>query len=240
MSYNIHGCVDAEGNIDLQKIAEIVVQIDPDIIALQEVDSEEPFFKNRNQAEILGKLVGMNHVYFPIEKTGLRVFGLAVMSRYQIQSSKFKLLPSLYPRLKPRKRGVMRTMLNMPNGSVTLINTHLSVFMLEREIQLNEVLRWNGLPENAMKVPIILCGDLNARPSSFTYRRLSRFLNDVQKSSMDQQSPIPTFHARSPFSRIDHIFVSHHFTPFRTEVIRTPQTKVASDHLPLVVDLAWE
>jgi endonuclease/exonuclease/phosphatase family metal-dependent hydrolase len=40
-----------------------------------------------------------------------------------------------------------------------------------------------------------------------------------------------------PIRRIDHIFVGDGFRVLNTEVPRTRLTRVASDHLPLVVDL---
>ena len=88
--------------------------------------------------------------------------------------------------------------------------------------------------------PVILCGDLNAGPLSKTYRTLSRRLRDVQKEIKGPKGAIsqPTFHARSPLFRIDHIFVSHHLRAIHVEVTHTPDTRTASDHLPLTADLA--
>ena len=37
-SYNIHGWVDAEGESNLDRVADIVNEHDPDILCLQEVD----------------------------------------------------------------------------------------------------------------------------------------------------------------------------------------------------------
>jgi endonuclease/exonuclease/phosphatase family metal-dependent hydrolase len=47
----------------------------------------------------------------------------------------------------------------------------------------------------------------------------------------------PTFHARSPLFRIDHIFISPHFETVKVEVKKTSDTRIASDHLPLIADL---
>ena len=54
MSYNVYGCVDANRKINVQKIIKIIKQIEPDIIALQEVDDETTSSANRNQARIIG------------------------------------------------------------------------------------------------------------------------------------------------------------------------------------------
>jgi endonuclease/exonuclease/phosphatase family metal-dependent hydrolase len=38
---------------------------------------------------------------------------------------------------------------------------------------------------------------------------------------------------------LDHIFVSAGVNVVRTEALRTPETRLASDHLPLMADLAF-
>lgn len=50
--------------------------------------------------------------------------------------------------------------------------------------------------------------------------------------------PRPTFPARLPVIRIDHIFVSPAVRVLRTEVVRSTLARVASDHLPLLMDFA--
>jgi endonuclease/exonuclease/phosphatase family metal-dependent hydrolase len=236
VSYNIHGCVDAVRKVDPLRLAGIIGEIDADVVALQEVDAEKPFSRDRNQARIIGEALDLEYLYFPVENTGPHAFGLAILSRYPIEQSIFIRLPNLYPGLNPRKRGGMLATLGISTGRVHLINTHLSVFKVERHSQLNAVLSWTGFSAS-LSEPTIFCGDLNAGPRSLTCCKLSRYLTNVQKFSARGRLPQATFHSRSPLFRIDHIFVSDHFMSSRAEVVRTPQTVKASDHLPLVADL---
>jgi endonuclease/exonuclease/phosphatase family metal-dependent hydrolase len=48
--------------------------------------------------------------------------------------------------------------------------------------------------------------------------------------------PRPTFPTRLAFLRIDHVFVSPSIEVLGVKVHRTPSTRIASDHLPLIVD----
>jgi endonuclease/exonuclease/phosphatase family metal-dependent hydrolase len=240
LTYNIHGCVNSQRIAEPAEIAEIINGIGADYIALQEVDAEKPFTKKVNQARIIGELIDKNYIYYPVEKTGLHVFGLAVLSRYPVKQSTFMPLPNLYPGLGMRKRGVMRAVLQTPRGNVHLINTHLSVYKLERMIQLKFLLRWLGLSTTPSNEPIILCGDLNAGPSSLVYDTCSRHLNDVQYAFCPSRQHPSTFHAKRPVFRIDHIFVSEHFKPLWVDVVRNTKTVEASDHLPLIADLIYK
>jgi endonuclease/exonuclease/phosphatase family metal-dependent hydrolase len=238
-TYNIHSCVDFNRNVNLDMIAGIIGEVGADIVALQEVDAQKPLSRNRNQANIIAAKLNMNHVFFPAEKTGLRAFGLAILSRYALDNCHCNYLPNLYPGLKPRKRAAIRAGISTPMGSINIINAHLSLFKLERWLQLNALLGKEWLAAIPKEEPVILCGDLNAGPLSGTYRTLSRRMTDVQKDANEFRStPLqPTFHAWSPIFRIDHIFISHHLKTLNFEVKKTSDTRCASDHLPLIADL---
>jgi endonuclease/exonuclease/phosphatase family metal-dependent hydrolase len=122
-----------------------------------------------------------------------------------------------------------------------VINAHLSLFKLERRKQLKSLLGKSWLLTIPQDEPLIICGDFNAGPLSKTYRTLTRHLTDVQKDRKNPSpsSSQPTFHSSSPLFRIDHIFVSHHFQTINVEVKNTPDTRTASDHLPLIADLEF-
>jgi endonuclease/exonuclease/phosphatase family metal-dependent hydrolase len=236
---NIHGCVNTDGNVRPQKIAQVIRRIDADIIALQEVDVEKAAKKTQNQAKIIAEKLKMDHIFFPVENNGIHSFGLAILSRFPFQEIHKDWLPNLYPKLKPRKRGVIRAVLQTPLEPIHFFNTHLSLFKLERWKQIRALLseKWlAAVPENE---PVIFCGDLNAGSLSAAYRKLTRKLIDVQKALNDPRFPAPTFHSRSPAFRIDHIFVSKHFKISGVEVSKTPDARLASDHLPLSAELAF-
>lgn len=237
MSYNVYGCVDTDRKVNIQKIIEIIQQIAPDIIALQEVDDETPSSANRNQARIIGDVLGLDHFYVPLEKEGRHAFGLAILSRFAIEQPEFTSLPNLHSSLHMRKRGALRALIKTPNGEVHAINTHLSIFKLERYLQLRAIIRWSGLSKDHSDKPLIFCGDLNAKPGSLAYRKIASYLNDIQISSKCAAGPEPTFPSKVPSFRIDHIFVSHHWQIMQFKVAKNPLTVNASDHLPLIADL---
>ena len=105
MTYNIHGCVGADRDVDPGKIAAIIADLDVDIVALQEVDGGHPTREYRHQAQMIAGVLGMGHIYFPVEQEGLRRFGLAVLSRFPIVGFDQVRLPNVYPLLNPRRRG---------------------------------------------------------------------------------------------------------------------------------------
>ena len=239
MTYNIHSCVNMDGKVLPQRIADVIQKFDPDVVALQEVDANIPCTHNQKQAEILADALDMDFRFFPVVTRGSQEYGLAMLSRLAFQNVTVGWLPALNPRLKLnlQKRGIMWTVFETSAGTVNIFNTHLSLFRLERRRQLKAILSEDWIMAVPAKEAVILCGDLNAVPLSAVYRRLSRYLDDAQKSSGNSSRAQSTFPSRGPIFRIDHIFISNHFRSLKTVVPTDGSSRLASDHLPLCADL---
>jgi endonuclease/exonuclease/phosphatase family metal-dependent hydrolase len=93
---------------------------------------------------------------------------------------------------------------------------------------------WLGHPE--CRGPVVLCGDFNALPSSPVCRRLRTRVDDAQ-IELENHRPRRTFFGRFPTARIDHVFVDPAIEVLDIEVPDTELARVASDHLPLIVEL---
>jgi endonuclease/exonuclease/phosphatase family metal-dependent hydrolase len=107
-------------------------------------------------------------------------------------------------------------------------NTHLGLKAEERNRQAAHILK-DGFPENAL-----LCGDMNESTRGLGMRQVLTLLGE----SHDEQLCIdPTFPAGSPRVRIDHVFAGKGYTVRNCQVVRNPQTALASDHLPIVAEI---
>jgi len=239
VTYNIHSCVNMDGTVCPERIAGVIDELSPDVVALQEVDAGIPRTHHQDQAKIIGEILNMDFRFFPVVKNGDQKYGLAILSRFPFQDVRVGRLPTLYPRLrlKLQRRGVMWATLKTSSGSIHFFNTHLSLYRLERRKQSRAILGKDWLLAVPKEEPVIFCGDLNAGPLSPIYRRFTRYLMDAQKSSLYSDRSHPTFPSRRPFFRIDHIFISRHFRTLNTIIPTNENTRLASDHLPLCVDL---
>jgi endonuclease/exonuclease/phosphatase family metal-dependent hydrolase len=132
-------------------------------------------------------------------------------------------------------RGALWVEAMIEGRPVQVINTHLGLVPREQQIQAAHLAGdgWLGHPDCAW--PAILLGDFNATASSIVYRTLTTRLRAARPLARRRQ-PSSTFPSPLPVLRIDHLFVSPGievhgvFAPF------DPQTRAASDHLPLVMD----
>ena len=78
------------------------------------------------------------------------------------------------------------------------------------------------------KVPVILCGDFNDSPLSYTHRTIARELTDCYVASGN--GPGISYHKSGMYFRIDHIFCSDDFEPYGAKV---DNSVTASDHYPI-------
>ena len=133
-------------------------------------------------------------------------------------------------------RGALWVAVEAFGTELQVMNTHLGLLPRERRAQAEALLGAEWLAHPECRGPVILCGDFNALPSSPVCRRLQRRLTDAQMA-LDRHRPRGTFFGRWPTARIDHVFVDASIRVVGIEVPYTEQARVASDHLPLIVEI---
>jgi len=63
LTYNIHHGEGVDGKLDLVRIAKVIQEVEPDIVALQEVDQNAGRSGQVDQAAELGRLTKMRSVF---------------------------------------------------------------------------------------------------------------------------------------------------------------------------------
>jgi endonuclease/exonuclease/phosphatase family metal-dependent hydrolase/predicted phosphodiesterase len=219
MSYNIRNGIGMDNQVDFQRIAEIIIALAPDVVALQELDSVTNRSNGVDVLRHLASLTAMFPVYgAAIEFDGGK-YGVGVLSRQRPLSWKNVPLPG---------REEARTLLMVEFEDFVLANTHFSLNEEDRLASVNIV---NQVASGFDK-PVILAGDLNALPDSPV---LEAFREDWRILSNPRQF---TFPADNPNRTIDYIlgFTSSGYT-YSVWQARVLDEPVASDHLPLFADI---
>ncbi|MFZ5815290.1 MAG: endonuclease/exonuclease/phosphatase family protein [Bacillota bacterium] len=223
MTYNIHQLFGAGGVPGPEAVARVIEAANPDLIGLQETGRGWNFVGAADMLSWLRWRFPGYHLRYG--RTEGNLVGNILLSRYPILEGDWELYPMKRSRL---QRGLVWVRIPTVQGDLLFVNTHLSAWRQEEEeriIQANHLIRfWDGRPR------FILLGDLNARPGTEPLRILEEGgLVDLSKPL--GLSEAPTFPARRPRIRLDHIFGSREIEPLRMEI---PQT-LASDHLPVVM-----
>jgi endonuclease/exonuclease/phosphatase family metal-dependent hydrolase len=234
MTYNVHGCGGMDGKVSAARIARVIAQYEPDIIALQECYGSR---KGDQARAIAAELKDAYH--YPSDLTVLQDdYGNATLSIPPMRLIKAGKLPTLEGR-DIEIRGALWAVAEFAGGNLHFINTHLGLYSLERQRQAEALMGPEWLGSESCSNPVILTGDFNAFPSSSVYRTLTGRLHEAQENAKGHK-PRNTFFGRHPVFRIDHIFCSPEFSTGKVEVPRTHLTRLASDHLPIVAEVSLQ
>lgn len=252
MTYNVHSCIGMDGKLSPARIAKVIAHYDPDIVALQELDEGRPRTGEVNQAHFIAQDLEMEFHFHPALQVAEELYGDAILSRYPMRLVHAGRLPggqnetsappglktdgSRWPKYLAEPRGALWVAVMIGDREVQLLNTHFGLRRRERSNQVEALLGPQWLDHPDCRKPVILCGDFNALPGSPVCRKLRRNFRDAQLMLNDHR-PQRTFFGRYPVGRIDHVFVSPEITVTGIEVPRTALTRVASDHLPLIVEV---
>ena len=235
LTYNVHRCLGRDGCLSPGRIAEVIAACEPDIAALQELDVRRARTGGIDQAHAIAQELGMRVHFHPALAVAEELYGDAILTAQPSRLVKAGPLPGLARRCESEPRAALWASIQVDGVEVQLINTHLGLDRRERLVQVEALLgpEWLGHP--VCRDPAIVLGDFNAVPRSRAYAHLAARLRDAQRACPALR-PRPTFPTPLPFLRIDHVFVSRSIEVLYVEVVRTPAARLASDHLPLLVD----
>jgi endonuclease/exonuclease/phosphatase family metal-dependent hydrolase len=239
MTYNVHGCLGVDGRISPQRIANVIRLYDPDLVALQELDFGRVRSQRHDQPRLIAEAVGLQVVFCPTVIDHDEQYGHALLGHFPMEMIRTEILPGVIQTRHVEPRGALWVRLQLDGLRLHLMNTHFGLRRDERRAQAKHLLDRDWIGSIDEDEPLIVCGDFNMFPGSEPYLAITRRLRDVQLGRKGFQ-PRSTFSTIHPLVRIDHIFVSRHFSPANVLVPRNDLTRVASDHLPLIADLEFQ
>jgi endonuclease/exonuclease/phosphatase family metal-dependent hydrolase len=233
-SFNIHHGVGMDGLLSLERVAAVLEDTHSDVIGLQEVDrhlGKRSGFVD--QAQWLADRLGLDVVFGAnidaeprTPGAPRRQYGTAIFSRHRIPEWHNTLLP------RPEggeQRGLLEALVRVRGVRVRVFNTHLQHnSQVERLAQIARIREVLGQTQESL----VLLGDLNAIPASPEIAAITDDLADAWAQAGVGDGF--TYDAASPHARIDYVLSSPDVVARTATVVATD----ASDHLPVVVDLA--
>jgi endonuclease/exonuclease/phosphatase family metal-dependent hydrolase len=220
-TWNIHECVGRDRRRDPARVAAMLREISADVFALQEVHSDERRGGLLDQARFLAEALGLEAVAGPtLERRGGR-YGNLVLSRLPVRDVRRHDLS--FPGREPR--GALEVDLEIPDGRLRVVATHLGLRAAERAMQARTLLA--QLRGEEPDRTLILLGDWNEWLPWRAALRLAR--------RRFGSFPAPrTFPAWRPMLALDRIWVAPRERLETIATHRSPLAVRASDHLPLV------
>jgi endonuclease/exonuclease/phosphatase family metal-dependent hydrolase len=231
LQFNIHAGVSRYGSNGLAEIAAEIQTWHPDIVTLNEVDSDGARSGRVDEATYLAQATGMHDIFGAnlVQADGHR-FGNAILSRYPVMQSTNTRLPRVSG---SEPRGLLHAVLRVDGRAVDVYSVHLTqgarTGLPQRITQAEAITR----TLRAGHRPTILAGDLNSRPGTLPVRILRGYLLDAQEQGGTGTGA--TVPAGRPVNRIDYVLYDNHFrpTPGGTRVLASS----SSDHRAVYSEL---
>jgi endonuclease/exonuclease/phosphatase family metal-dependent hydrolase len=236
VSWNIHGGWGTDGRHDLGRIAAALTELRCDAAALQEVGDPHRHgsqHETADHAAWLGCRLGWYVAYGPNFVLAGRPYGNAILSRYPIaRAHNYDLSVE-----GKEPRGCLRADLSLPDGrTLHLFDLHLGLSFGERWKQAAMLLSADLLRDAALTAPLVLCGDFNLwSPLPGPIVRILR--SSLRDAAGELRGRKATYPSRFPLIRLDRAYVDSGVSLLGCGVLNDPRTRLASDHLPLWVDL---
>ncbi|MGE4220171.1 MAG: endonuclease/exonuclease/phosphatase family protein [Alphaproteobacteria bacterium] len=239
LTYNVHSCIGTDGRCSPERIVDVIAACEPDVVCLQELDVGRAKTGGVDQAHLIGRGLGMEMHFHAAVRVMEEQFGDAILTSLPSRLVRAGPLPGLSGMPLGRwgeTRGALWADIDTGGAHVQVINTHLGLRPREQMVQMPALAGpdWLGHPDCID--PVLLAGDFNAFPGTRAYRYLASFLDDTQCAPAVRQ-PRATFPGRAPMIRIDHVFSRGPIEVVSAHVVRTRLSRVASDHLPLLVEV---
>ncbi len=226
LTFNIlHGAtMNKDGNLDV--IAQVILDLDPDLVALQEVDVRTGRVGGRDLTTELGQRTRLHPLFARAMSFDGGEYGVGVLSRFSFRSTRALALPFTGDN---EPRAAVEAIIDLPSGqSIAFIATHLDNASAEdRAAQARLINEEFGRSDR----PRLLAGDFNATPES----EAITILKEAWTPTDGLDAP-PTFPSNKPEIKIDYVF----FAPQERWVVketRVIENQVASDHFALFATL---
>jgi endonuclease/exonuclease/phosphatase family metal-dependent hydrolase len=209
-SYNLHGCVGGDGRRDPLRVAQVIAELGCDTVGMQEVYGLDE----------LARATGMRAVSGPQHVWHGRHVGNALLTRRKVLASRH--YDCSWQGCEPRS--LLDVELDVDGAPLRVLVAHFGLGASERRFQVRKLVRL--LHETPKAERAVVLGDIN---EWLPLARPLRWLHD----QLGHSPGVRSFPARWPLFALDRVWVRPHGSLLAVQAYRSPQARIASDHLPM-------
>jgi endonuclease/exonuclease/phosphatase family metal-dependent hydrolase len=222
-TYNVHRCIGRDGRLDVARCVRVIEELDADVVGLQEVDANHRGPNSGEALLLFAETCGYRVVHGVTLQRPDADYGNALLYRGELCGLERHdiSVPG------PEPRGLIAAELAVRGTRLRVYVTHLGLRARERRVQSERV----DALVRVGAMPAVLLADANEwRPFVPPLRRLQRRFG---------RAPAPaSFPSGWPLLALDRIWAHPRSALRGLRAHRSPLSRVASDHLPVIAELA--
>ncbi len=230
-TYNIHKCVGLDRKFSPERIADVLREVDADIIALQEVLCHSSSNRREDQAGFIAGELEMDLRFGENRQIKTGQYGNAILSRLPLKT--FENFDISVKKYEPR--GCLRTEITLfEDQTLQFFNVHLGTSFFERRRQVHNLFAEHVLDNRKITGNRIIAGDFNEWTSGLTTRIFKANFEAVDpKTHLGTKR---TFPGILPVLHLDNIYFDNKFKLVNAFLHKSRTALIASDHLPIVAE----
>lgn len=232
-TYNVHKCRGLDGRVRPERVAEVLHEVNADIIALQEIVCIESECAHKHQGRYIAEQLGYHAELGENRKHRGGAYGNLLLSRFPIHHAQnFDI--SVHGR---ERRGCLRADVRLKHGALLhVFNIHMGTSYFERRKQARKMFTHEVMTAAHLDGLKIVLGDFNEWTSGLTTRLLrSHFKSGDLRVHIGRTRTYPGI---LPLLNLDHIYYDPQLKLNRLALHRSRTALIASDHLPLIADFS--
>jgi len=239
LTYNIHKAIGVDRRFAPERIVEVLKHHDADVVLMQEVDREHPRSDRLDLASHIAKALSYRY-----RAVGMNVFmrhgkyGNATLSRFPI--GRQRNIDLTIGRRK--RRGAQHTRIHVPGvpgraGDIDIFNIHLGLAASTRREQMLRLLATPDVQQLSADRACVIAGDMNDWQGELKRKHFGPAGFDCATNRGDgSRWSIRTFPSYAPAGGLDKVFYRGPLRLVSAQRSRLEIARVASDHLPVIVE----
>jgi endonuclease/exonuclease/phosphatase family metal-dependent hydrolase len=222
-TYNVHACVGTDGRHDPERIASVVAELEADIVALQEFTYPAGVAIESRMPVTLTMLDRYECVLGPTRQNTTECFGNALFTPHRVvEVHRFDLSVE-----RREARGALAATIDVRGTIVHVLAAHLGLRIYERRFQVGQILEYLDSVRHSL---VVVLGDFN----DWLPGRSVVHVLDHRLGRPPRPASFPVFW---PIVPLDRVWVNPSRALRRIFTHKTPASRRASDHFPVVADI---
>lgn len=232
-TYNVHKCRGLDRRTQPARVAEVIQEIDADVVAIQEILNVQGGKPEFDQVRCIVENGGYSWCFGKTRLLHGGPYGNMTISRFPISKCHTYDLT----REGRERRGCLQADIRVAEGFLLhIFNVHLGTGFMERRHQAQRLVSRHVLLQTELTGATVVLGDFNEWTRGLASRMMAANFESLDSRLLARRRR--TYPGLFPFLHLDHFYYDKMLRLESWRLHRSRKALIASDHLPLIAEFS--